>query len=135
MIVGSLEGQPLAEFGDVGLAIGAAIDGEVGAARAPRESARRGDGPAPRRPRSRRRLPATRVLGDPSAFGVVDPVHRQQVGADDGTAMGVRAGQHDAVAVQSVPFLQRRADPVREVAIDADQIKGDRAARSGRPGP
>ena len=70
-------------------------------------------------------LEPTRVVGDPRSLGVVDPVHRQQVGADDGAAMRVRAGQHDPVAGQPVSFLEGRSDPVRQVAIDADQIQRD----------
>ena len=135
VVVGPLEGQLFPEPGDVLLAIGAAIDGEVAAAVRPGEP---GVGQMAQRLSGHLHdgvLEPFRVLGDPAALGVVDLVHRQQVRADDGPAMGVRAGQHDAVASESVALLQRVADPVRHRPIDADHVERDEQGGPAGPGP
>ena len=106
------QGVLFAQHGDVGLFVGAAVDGEVGPSRFPGDL---------RRFERRQRLggglqdsvfKGFGVCGDSLFWVVLQRVHRLQIRPDDRPAMRVGTRENDPIAVQAVGGLQSVAYPI-----------------------
>ncbi len=125
MIHRAIQLSRFAPLGNVGLLVGAAVDGEGDAAVAPFH-ARRGqvvqrladDG-------NQLGLQFGRVVVDELLLGRVEVVHGAQVVADHRPGVGVRHGQHRGVARQAVLPFQLGAQRLGQVVRDADQVHRD----------
>ena len=89
VIVRPLKREALPQLRNIGLAVGAAIHGEIRAAGAPCEPGVGQPAQCLAGDFDHRVFEPPRVVGDAPSLGVVDPVHRQEVRADHRAAMRV----------------------------------------------